>query len=114
MLTRVAAKVQVHPTGFVDPSAPLNPTKILAAEALRGCGGILVNSAGQRFVNELGLRNKVTEEIFRCCSKLNFNGRSDGVVVAYLILNEDAVRQFQDGAFQFYLGIESVVMYELS
>jgi hypothetical protein len=29
-------KVQVHPTGFIDPNAPTNPTKILAAEALRG------------------------------------------------------------------------------
>ena len=30
--------VQVHPTGFVDPSQPDNQVKFLAPEALRGCG----------------------------------------------------------------------------
>ena len=31
-------QVQVHPTGFVDPSQPDNQVKFLAPEALRGCG----------------------------------------------------------------------------
>ncbi|KRY12978.1 putative fumarate reductase, partial [Trichinella spiralis] len=31
-------KVQVHPTGFVDPEQPDAGTKFLAAEALRGSG----------------------------------------------------------------------------
>lgn len=32
-------KVQLHPTGFINPKDPSNPTKILAPEAIRGCGG---------------------------------------------------------------------------
>jgi len=46
-------KVQVHPTGFVDPQDPNNPVKFLGPEALRGCGGIMLNSEGKRFINEL-------------------------------------------------------------
>jgi len=33
-------------TGFVDPKDPLCNTKMLAPEALRGCGGLLVGSGG--------------------------------------------------------------------
>ena len=40
--------IQVHPTGFVDPKDPDNPNKFLAAEVLRGVGGILVNEQGER------------------------------------------------------------------
>lgn len=35
----------------------------LAPEKLRGCGAILLNSSGQRFVDELNTRDKVTEAI---------------------------------------------------
>jgi len=42
--------VQVHPTGFVDPKDPDNPSKFLAAEVLRGVGGILLNTDGKRYV----------------------------------------------------------------
>jgi hypothetical protein len=41
-------QVQVHPTGWVDPADPLNPTKVLAAELMRGVGGILLNRDGER------------------------------------------------------------------
>ena len=41
-------KIQVHPTGFVDPCDPDNLDKFLAAEVLRGLGGILLNARGQR------------------------------------------------------------------
>jgi succinate dehydrogenase/fumarate reductase flavoprotein subunit len=41
-------KVQVHPTGWVDPQDPTNTSKILAAEVLRGVGGILIDSKGER------------------------------------------------------------------
>ena len=58
-------QVQVHPTGFVDPKDPDNQTKFLAPEALRGCGGILLNQKGNRFVDELDLRDAVTEAIFK-------------------------------------------------
>lgn len=41
-------KIQVHPTGFVDPKDPDNPNKFLCAEVLRGVGGILLSPQGQR------------------------------------------------------------------
>jgi len=54
-------KVQVHPTGWVDPTDPDNLSKILAAELMRGVGGILINNEGERFCNELGTRAYVTD-----------------------------------------------------
>jgi len=56
-------KVQVHPTGWVDPKDPSNPNKVLAAELMRGVGGVLINSDGERFCNELGTRAYVTDRI---------------------------------------------------
>ncbi|CDS11351.1 hypothetical protein LRAMOSA03614 [Lichtheimia ramosa] len=53
-------KVQVHPTGLVDPNEPDAKVKFLAAEALRGCGGILLDADGNRFCDELGHRDYVT------------------------------------------------------
>jgi hypothetical protein len=50
-------KIQIHPTDFVDPADPLNPSKILCAEVMRGVGGILLNDKGQRFCNELATRD---------------------------------------------------------
>ncbi|KAL2757000.1 hypothetical protein ACRALDRAFT_2103072 [Sodiomyces alcalophilus JCM 7366] len=55
--------VQVHPTGFVDPSDANSPYKILAAEMLRGEGGILLSPQGRRFVNELERRDVISEAI---------------------------------------------------
>lgn len=55
--------VQVHPTGFVDPKDPAVRYKFLAAEALRGEGGILLSDEDKRFVNELDTREKVSEAI---------------------------------------------------
>ncbi|KAI1276046.1 FAD binding domain-containing protein [Xylaria sp. FL0933] len=56
--------VQIHPTGFVDPKDPEAPYKFLAAEALRGEGGILLSSAdGRRFVNEMERRDVASEAI---------------------------------------------------
>jgi cytochrome b involved in lipid metabolism len=57
-------KVQVHPTGLVDPKDPTSKWKFLAAEALRGEGGILLNSKGQRFSDELGHRDYVSGKIW--------------------------------------------------
>ncbi|KAI1817974.1 flavocytochrome c [Poronia punctata] len=57
--------VQVHPTGFVDPRDPGNVYKFLAAEALRGEGGILLDGQGKRFVNEMERRDVVSEAIMK-------------------------------------------------
>jgi flavocytochrome c len=54
--------VQIHPTGFVDPARPEAPVKFLAAEMLRGEGGILLGR-GKRFVNELDTREVVSGAI---------------------------------------------------
>ena len=75
-------KVQVHPTGLVDPKDPGSKWKFLAAEgersflsackccinrsiALRGEGGLLLNSEGQRFSDELGHRDYVSGEMWK-------------------------------------------------
>eukprot|EP00392_Amoebophrya_sp_AT5.2_P015182 g15381.t1 len=55
--------VQVHPTGFVDPKEPAAATKTLAAEVLRGVGGILLNEDGERFCDELGTRQYVVDRM---------------------------------------------------
>lgn len=52
--------VQVHPTGLVNPKDPNNKVKWLAAEALRGCGGIILDANGERICDELGRRDYVT------------------------------------------------------
>lgn len=49
--------VQFHPTGFAK-------TSYLISEAARGEGGYLVNSEGERFVNELGTRDVLARAIF--------------------------------------------------
>ena len=57
-------KVQVHPTGLVDPNEPDAKVKFLAAEALRGVGGLLLDKNGDRFVDELQHRDYVTGKIW--------------------------------------------------
>lgn len=71
-------QVQIHPTGFVDPKDPDNPTKFLAGEALRGEGGVLLIN-GKRFVDELQTRDVVSEAIMK-------QHKSDPVV---LVLGEN-------------------------
>ncbi|KAI1790044.1 Flavocytochrome c [Ganoderma leucocontextum] len=57
-------KVQVHPTGLVDPNEPEAKLKFLAAEALRGVGGLLLDNTGSRFVDELQHRDYVTGKMW--------------------------------------------------
>lgn len=57
--------VQVHPTGLVNPEDPHNKTKFLAAGALRGEGGVLLDRNGKRFCNELGTRDYVSGMMFK-------------------------------------------------
>lgn len=55
--------IQIHPTGFIDPADPANGHKVLAGEVLRGIGGVLLNSRGHRFVNELDTRDVVSAAV---------------------------------------------------
>jgi len=57
--------VQVHPTGLVKPDDPDAKVKFLAAEALRGVGGLVFDKDGKRFANELGRRDYVTGEMWK-------------------------------------------------
>merc|ERR1719272_2746942 len=57
--------VQVHPTGLVDTKNPDAKVKFLAAEALRGVGGLIFDANGDRIANELGRRDYVTGEMWK-------------------------------------------------
>merc|ERR1719191_2297193 len=57
--------VQVHPTGLVKEDEPDAKIKFLAAEALRGVGGLVLDANGKRFCNELGRRDYVTGEMWK-------------------------------------------------
>merc|ERR1712139_331994 len=57
--------VQVHPTGLVKPDDPDAKVKFLAAEALRGVGGLVLDVNDKRFANELGRRDYVTGEMWK-------------------------------------------------
>ena len=57
--------VQVHSTGLVKPDDPDAKIKFLAAEALRGIGGLVFDALGNRFANELGRRDYVTGEMWK-------------------------------------------------
>jgi flavocytochrome c len=71
--------IQVHPTGLVHPDEPDAKVKFLAAEALRGVGGIILDATGQRFCNELGRRDYVTGEMWKRAKapyRLVLNGKA--------------------------------------
>ncbi|ORC82533.1 putative NADH-dependent fumarate reductase, partial [Trypanosoma theileri] len=80
-------KVQLHPTGLINPKDPANRTKFLGPEALRGSGGILLNKKGERFVNELDLRSVVSQAIIK---QDNEYPGANGSRFAYCVLNEAA------------------------
>lgn len=104
-------KIQIHPTGFIKLSDPFNPTKFLAPEALRGYGGILLNSQGKRFINELTTRDVVSNAIFRNCSDVNikhFDAKQEKeiektMVRSWLIMNEQGAKAFDIGSINFYV-----------
>ena len=56
-------RVQVHPTGLIHPDEPDAKVLFLAAEALRGVGGLILDREGQRFCNELGRRDYVSAKM---------------------------------------------------
>mmetsp|Transcript_24953 Transcript_24953/g.62796 ORF Transcript_24953/g.62796 Transcript_24953/m.62796 type:complete len:529 (-) Transcript_24953:219-1805(-) len=86
-------QVQVHPTGLVNPKDPDADTKFLAPERLRGVGGVLLNSTGKRFVNELGRRDYVTGEMLRQEGK-----------TAWLLLGSTQADDFGTATLGFYAG----------
>ena len=57
--------VQIHPTGLVKPDDQDAKVKFLAAEALRGVGGVLIDANGERFANELGRRDYVSGRMWK-------------------------------------------------
>jgi aspartate oxidase len=82
-------RIQVHPSGFIDPSAPQSNSKFLAPEALRGSGGLLLNARGERFANELGSRSYLADAILTHCSPhevLLETGRTQPF--AFMLLNQ--------------------------
>eukprot|EP00980_Cylindrotheca_fusiformis_P016790 scaffold5064_cov121-Cylindrotheca_fusiformis.AAC.4 len=83
-------KVQIHPTGFVDPADPTSPNKFLCAELMRGIGGILLNGKGQRFCDELGTRDYVVDKMLDDSNKKN---GSDSIPTFYLLLGSEAAKQ---------------------
>lgn len=85
-------QIQVHPT-----VASGHDHAYLIGEAVRGEGAILVNQAGQRFVNELGTRKDVTAAI----ENLHEGG-------AYLIFNQEIRDRVK--AIEFYASIGLVQM----
>uniref|UniRef100_A0A0K0FVF6 fumarate reductase (NADH) n=1 Tax=Strongyloides venezuelensis TaxID=75913 RepID=A0A0K0FVF6_STRVS len=88
--------IQIHPTAFVDPADREAGTKFLAAEALRGKGAILLNDKGERFANELGRRDYLSEKIFNNCVSEKNNR------IAFMIMNDEGVEGFGQQAFNFY------------
>ena len=56
-------KVQIHPTGFIDPLDPTARTKVLAAGILRVVGGLLLNDNGERFCDELDTRKNIVSKM---------------------------------------------------
>lgn len=91
--------VQIHPTGFVDPKDSEARYKILAAEALRGEGGILLNHEGKRFVNELETRAHVSDAIMKLPQSKTQSGRQWDVT---LVLDAGAC-EASKGHLGFYL-----------
>eukprot|EP00760_Papus_ankaliazontas_P001438 PhM_4_TR10474/c0_g1_i3/m.69464 len=91
-------KVQLHPTGFINPKDPNNNTKFLGPEALRGSGGILLNNKGERFVNELDLRSKVSAAI-QAQGNVYPNTQCK---FAHCVLNVAAMKKFGPSALNFY------------
>ncbi|CAB9500490.1 Succinate dehydrogenase [ubiquinone] flavoprotein subunit, mitochondrial [Seminavis robusta] len=81
-------QIQLHPTGFVDPLHPEDPTKVLAAELLRGMGGLLLHQ-GRRFCNELGTRDYVTKQMLATANA----GATSQQPTFTLLLTEEAALQ---------------------
>ena len=93
-------QVQIHPTGFVNLNDRYQKNKILAPELLRGVGGILINQKGQRFCNELGTRDYVSQKIIENCEKVKSNTITQ--YESFLLINQKAI-DIYGGKVNFYI-----------
>ncbi|KZS88689.1 putative OSM1-fumarate reductase [Sistotremastrum niveocremeum HHB9708] len=96
-------KVQVHPTGLVDPNEPGAKVKFLAAEALRGVGGLLLDNEGQRFADELGHRDYVTGRMWengKFPIRLILNGQASNEIEWHCkhYVGRGLMKRFESGA----------------
>ena len=99
-------QVQIHPTVFVDPKNRYNKKKFLAPELLRGVGGILINENGQRFCNELGTRDYVTEKVLQNCKKQDTDEIDQ--YESYLLMNQEMANEFGNN-FYFYKDVQGFI-----
>ena len=93
-------KIQLHPTGFIDPFNRYSKTKVLAPELFRAVGAILINQKGERFCNELGTRDYIVEKILKNCKKAKSSLIDQ--YESYLFLDQDALKNFGEKA-DFYI-----------
>ncbi|CAI5756455.1 unnamed protein product [Candida verbasci] len=87
-------KIQIHPTGFIKIDSPNDCWKFLCGELIRGIGGILLDSNGERFTNELGTRDHVTNDVLEHC-KLGNNELGlpeDSVASVIVVSHEDYLK----------------------
>ena len=103
--------VQIHPTGLIDPNNVGSTFVILAGEALRGNGGILLNLQGKRFVNELDYRDVVSNAIQTSGSEIELKDGKKTPQAAFLVLNDKSVNKFKE-AVMFYKFKKLVFEYE--
>ena len=94
-------KVQIHPTGFINLDERYKKFKLLAPELLRGVGGILINQKGNRFCNELGTRDYVSQKIIENCEL----AKSDSITQyeSFLLINQKAADSY-GGDIYYYIG----------
>ena len=97
-------------SGLVDPKDPEAKFVILAGEALRGAGALLLSSGGRRFVSELGYRDVVSKSIFTNCKPIILPSGKHSPTAAFLVLNPRVVAQFPE-AVAFYSFKKLVLTY---
>eukprot|EP01059_Diplonema_ambulator_P029315 TRINITY_DN4865_c0_g1_i6.p1 TRINITY_DN4865_c0_g1~~TRINITY_DN4865_c0_g1_i6.p1 ORF type:complete len:640 (+),score=262.58 TRINITY_DN4865_c0_g1_i6:58-1977(+) len=97
--------VQIHPTALVHPDEPDAKVKFLAAEALRGAGGIFLDKDGNRFVDELQKRDFVTGAMWSHAKgpyRLILNGKASKSIEWHCLHYEGR------GLMKKYVGAESL------
>lgn len=87
-------KIQLHPTGFIDPKNPKSISKILAPEILRGKGGLLFSTTGYRFCNELDRRDNIVNTMHQT-----------GSTVFFIILTQIMINQIDNSNFYVEKGL---------